>query len=73
LGNEENTERGLRLLYPLSKTVSHVKWNPERFNFATAISISKEMGFKGVYSMETGGPEPYAMQQELLDRLLMNL
>ncbi len=73
LGNEEKTESGLRLLYPLSKTVSHVKWNPERFNFATAIAISKEMGFKGVYSMETGGPEPYAMQQQLLDYLVMNL
>ena len=72
-GNEENTERGLRLMYPLAKTVSHVKWNPERFNFATAISISKEMGFKGVYSMETGGPEPYAMQQQLLDYLVANL
>jgi hypothetical protein len=73
LGNEEKTERGLRELYPLSKTVSHVKWDPERFNFATAIGISKEMGFKGVYSMETGGPEPYAMQQQLLDYLVMNL
>jgi hypothetical protein len=72
-GNEDNTERGLRLMYPLAKTVSHVKWNPERFNFATAIGISKEMGFKGVYSMETGGPEPYAMQQQLLDYLLANL
>jgi xylose isomerase-like TIM barrel protein len=69
-GNEEKTERGLRLMYPLAKTVSHVKWNPERFNFATAIGISKEMGFRGVYSMETGGPEPYAMQQQLLDYLL---
>ena len=72
-GNEENTERGLRLMYPLAKTVSHVKWNPERFNFATAIRISKEMDFKGVYSMETGGPEPYAMQQQLLDYLVANL
>jgi hypothetical protein len=72
-GTEENTERGLRLMYPLAKTVSHVKWNPERFNFATAIGISKEMGFKGVYSMETGGPEPYQMQQQLLDYLVMNL
>ena len=73
LGNEENTERGLTELYPLAKTVSHVKWNPEKFNFATAIGISKKMGFKGVYSMETGGPEPYAMQQQLLDYLVMNL
>jgi hypothetical protein len=31
------------------------------------------MGFKGVYSMETGGTEPYAMQQQLLDPLLMSI
>lgn len=73
LGNEANTENGLRRLYPLAKTVSHVKWNPERFNFTTAIGISKEMGFKGIYSMETGGPEPYAMQQQLLDLLVASL
>ena len=72
-GNEENTERGLRLMYPLAKTVSHVKWNPEKFSFATAIGISKEMGFKGVYSIESGGPEPYAMQQQLLDYCVANL
>jgi xylose isomerase-like TIM barrel protein len=72
-GDEENTERGLHQMYPLAKTVSHVKWNPERFDFAKAIGISKQMGFQGIYSMETGGPEPYAMQQQLLDYLLMNL
>jgi hypothetical protein len=73
LGDEEKTESGLRALYPLSKTVSHVKWNPERFNFNTAIGISKEMGFQGIYSLETGGPEPYAMQQQVLDYLLAAL
>jgi sugar phosphate isomerase/epimerase len=71
--DEESTERGLRLMYPLAKTVSHVKWNPGKFDFAKAIRISKEMGFKGVYSLETGGPEPYATVQTLLDRLLENL
>jgi sugar phosphate isomerase/epimerase len=63
----------LRLMYPLAKTVSHVKWNPGKFDFAKAIRISKEMGFRGVYSLETGGPEPYATVQKLLDRLLENL
>jgi hypothetical protein len=71
--NEEETERGLRMLYPYAKTVSHVKWNPERFAFAKAIQISKEMGFKGVYSLESGGPEPYARVQTLLDELIKNL
>jgi sugar phosphate isomerase/epimerase len=71
--DEESTEKGLRLMYPLAKTVSHVKWNPGKFDFAKAIRISKEMGFKGVYSLETGGPEPYFTVQRLLDRLLENL
>ena len=68
--NEESMERGLRLMYPLALTVSHVKWNPDRFSLATAVAISREMGFKGIYSLETGGPEPYAMQQTLLDKLM---
>jgi hypothetical protein len=71
--NEETRERGLRLLYPLSITVSHVKRNPARFDFAKAIRISKEMGFKGVYSLETGGPDPYAAAQTVLDELLKNM
>jgi sugar phosphate isomerase/epimerase len=71
--DEESTEKGLRLMYPLALTVSHVKWNPARFDFKKAIQISKEMGFKGVYSLETGGPEPYARVQTVLDKLLENL
>jgi len=72
--DEASTERGLRLMYPLALTVSHVKWNPQKFDFAKVIQISKDMGFKGVYSLETrGGPEPYATIQTLLDRLLENL
>jgi len=71
--DEETRERGLRLLYPLSITVSHVKMNPARFDFAKAIRISKEMGFQGVYSLETGGPDPYAAAQTVLDALLSNM
>jgi hypothetical protein len=68
--DEESMERGLRLMYPLALTVSHVKWNPNRFSLSTAVGISKQMSFKGIYSLETGGPEPYAMQQTLLDKLM---
>jgi xylose isomerase-like TIM barrel protein len=68
--DEQSMERGLRLMYPLALTVSHVKWNPDRFSLATAVGISREMGFKGTYSLETGGPEPYAMQQTVLDKLM---
>ena len=43
------------------------------FDFARAIRISKEMDFKGVYSLETGGPDPYAAAQTVLDELLKNM
>jgi hypothetical protein len=72
--DEEARERGLRLMYPLAVTVSHVKMNRTRpFDFAKAIRISKEMGFKGVYSLETGGPDPYAAAQTVLDELLKDM
>jgi Xylose isomerase-like TIM barrel len=71
--DEETRERGLRLMYPLAVTVSHVKLNPARFDFARAIRISKEMDFRGVYSLETGGPDPHAAVQTLLDELLKNM
>ena len=60
-------------MYPLAKTVSHVKWNPDKFSFATAIAISKEMGFQGVYSIESGGPEPYSEVQAIVDKLMIYL
>ena len=71
--DEEVRARGLRLMYPLARTVSHVKLSP-RFDFVNAIKISKEMGFKGWYSIETdGGPDPYAGIQKIIDALLENI
>ena len=70
--DEDSRARGLRLLYPLSYNVSHVKMS-SRFDFANAIRISKEMRFKGVYSIEAGGPDPYAKVQTVLDALLANM
>ena len=72
--DEATAERGLRMLYPLARTVSHVKYNPNRgLDFAKAIQISKELNFQGVYSLETGGPDPYAAMQKVLDMLLQYL
>jgi len=61
--NEEDMEHGLRLMYPLAKTVSHAKYNPERFSLEVAVAISKEEGFKGTYSIEGQIPTilPYLM------------
>ena len=68
--DEASMERGLRLMYPFALTVSHAKWNPDRFSLSTAVAISKQMGFKGTYSIESGGPEPYGMVQTMVDKLV---
>jgi len=62
--DEAAMEHGLRLMYPLAKTVSHAKYNPEKFSLEVAVAISKEEGFKGTYSIEGQIPVilPYLME-----------
>jgi hypothetical protein len=74
--DEETRARGLRLLYPLSHGNTHVKMNPERMDFDKAIAISKEMGYKGLYSIEANrivAPEPLEAVRIVLDELLKNI
>jgi len=71
--DEETRARGLRMLYPLSHGITHVKLAPERFDFDKAVQISKEMGYKGLYSIEAGrnvAPDPFQAVQIVLDELL---
>jgi hypothetical protein len=76
IGNfPDNTARaaGLRAMYPLTSGNSHAHYAPERYSELEAITISKEAGYKGLYSIETGrnnGPDPYAAVQSVLDALL---
>jgi hypothetical protein len=74
--DEEARAAGLRVMYPLSSGSSHCHYNPERYNEANAIKISKEVGYKGLYSIEAGGnngPDPYAAVQTILDELLRDI
>ena len=65
------TAAGLRLLYPLAITVQHVSL---RSNLPTAIPLSKKLGFKGWFSIETdGGADPWAPIQKVIDALLLYL
>jgi hypothetical protein len=67
------SEAGLRLLYPLARTVQHINDSP-RSNLPMAIKLSKELGFKGWFSIETdGGPDAWAEIQKVIDALLLNL
>jgi hypothetical protein len=74
--DEEGRAAGLRALYPLSSGSSHCHYNPERYSEANAIKISKEVGYKGLYSIEAGannGPDPYVAVQTILDELLRDI
>jgi len=74
--DEEARAAGLRAMYPLSSGSSHCHYDPERYNEANAIRISKEVGYKGLYSIEAvaaNGPDPYAAVQTILDELLRDM
>jgi sugar phosphate isomerase/epimerase len=67
---------GLRAMYPLSSGSSHAHYAPDRYSEADAVKISKEVGYKGLFSIETGrnnGPDPYAAVQSVVDELLKDL
>jgi len=74
--DEEARHAGLRAMYPLSSGSSHCHYNPDRYDEAAAIQISKEVGYKGLYSIEAGGnngPDPYVAVQTILDELLKDI
>jgi sugar phosphate isomerase/epimerase len=74
--DEEARAAGLRAMYPLSSGSSHCHYDPERYSEAAAIAISKEVGYKGLYSIEavaSNGPDPYAAVQTILDELLKDI
>ncbi len=66
----------LPVLYRMTAGSSHVKHIPDKFSTAEAIKISKEAGYKGIFTIEergTNGPDPYAAVQTIVDVLLANL
>jgi Xylose isomerase-like TIM barrel len=68
---------GMRALYPLSSGSSHLQYNPKRWNEAEVIQISKEVGYKGLFSIEAvpeaNGPDPYQAVQSILDEYLRDI
>jgi len=75
--DEETRKRGLRLLYPYARTVSHAKGlkfdsqgKETAFDFPDAIQAAKAAGYNGVFSIEYEGPgDPFAGVQHVVDEL----
>lgn len=75
--DEETRKRGLRLLYPYARTVSHAKGlkfddagKETAFDFPDAIEAAKHAGYNGVFSIEYEGPgDPHIGVQHVVDEL----
>jgi hypothetical protein len=80
LGNfpDQNTQHaGMRAMFPLTDGNCHVKLNPARYDLAAALVLTKELGYTGLYSIESGGnaggADPHENVQRIYDVLLANL
>jgi sugar phosphate isomerase/epimerase len=75
--NDQARMAGLRALYPLSSGSSHLQYNPKRWDEAKVIQISKEAGYKGLFSIEVvpeaNGRDPYKAVQSILDEYLRDI
>lgn len=74
--NEEARHAGLRVMYTMTSGSSHCHYAPERYSEADALKIAKEVGYKGLFSIEAGrnnGSDPYAATQTILEELLKDI
>jgi sugar phosphate isomerase/epimerase len=79
--DEATRLRGLPLLFPYARTVCHAKGlrldakgTEAAFDFGGCVAISKQAGYKGVYSIEyEGAGDPYQGVQGVVNELLRYL
>ena len=66
----------LPVLYRMTAGSSRVTHAPDKFDTVEAIEISKQAGYKGIFSIAASArtsPDPYAPVQAVLDILLANI
>jgi len=79
LGNfpdQPTQHAGMRALFPMTDGNCHVKLNPARYDLPAALALTKELGYRGLYSIEAGGnmgSDPYQNVQSIYDVLLASL
>jgi len=79
--DEATRQKGLKMLFPFSRTVCHAKGlkfddkgNETAFDFPQCVKTSKAAGFKGVYSIEYEGEgDPHQGVQYVVNELLRYL
>lgn len=76
MGNfaDDVREKGLRDMLPFAAGTCHTRYNPTRFDLAKLMQITKDVGYKGLYTIEAGfSGDPYAQVQLVLDNILKHL
>jgi xylose isomerase-like TIM barrel protein len=79
LGNfpdQDTQHAGMRGMFPLTDGNCHVKLNPARYDLPAALELTKELRYRGLYSIEAGGgagTDPHQNVQNIYDVLLANI
>jgi len=72
--DQETQHAGIRGMLPLTDGNCHVKLIPARYDLTAALALVKQLGYKGLYSIEAGGasagPDPHQNVQAIYDVLL---
>jgi sugar phosphate isomerase/epimerase len=71
--DEEQRHDGERVMFKMTAGGAHCHYAPDRWDFDAAMAIPRELGYKGTFSIEHSGPDPYAAVQTVLDAILKNL
>jgi hypothetical protein len=74
--DQETQHAGMRGMFPLTDGNCHVKMNPARYDLPAALALTKELGYRGLYSIEANvasGTDPHEAVQRIYDVLLANI
>jgi hypothetical protein len=74
-GDQDHQHQGMRAMFPYTDGNCHMKiLNPPKYDLAVAVRLTKELGYKGLYSIENELPgDPYKNVQDVYDVLMAQI
>jgi sugar phosphate isomerase/epimerase len=74
-GDQATQHEAMRLMFPFTDGNCHIKaLNPPKYDLAAAVRLTKELGYKGLYSIENEQQgDPYKNVQDVIDVVLANM
>ncbi len=74
-GDQALQHEAMRAMFPFTSGNCHIKaLNPPKYDLAAAVKLTKELGYKGLYSIENEQQgDPYKNVQDVIDVTLANM